>query len=142
MGVRADACPHRLSAMTDPPNELEPDDQGLLQGADMPLSSPQQRDQALDQAFDYRGDVTIHTTDGRVLKGYVFDRRDDGHRSYIRVIPADGSERINIYEDDITRLVLSGRDTAAGKSWETWVKKHQEKRARGQSASMEPEPLD
>ena len=128
--------------MSDHPNQLEPDDQVPLQGADMPLSSPQQRNQALGQAFDYRGDVTIHTTDGKVLEGYVFDRRDDGGRSCIRVIPADGSERINIYEDDITRLVLSGRDTAAGKSWETWVKKHQEKRARGESASMEPDPLD
>ena len=128
--------------MSDPSNELEPDDQGSLQGADLPLSSPQQRDQALDQAFDYRGDVTIYTTDGGVMEGYVFDRCNDESRPYIRVIPADGSERLNIYNDDITRLVLSGRDTAAGKSWETWVKKYQEKRARGQSASMEPDPLD
>lgn len=128
--------------MNDHPDELNCDDEHSLQGADLPLSSPQKRDHALDQAFDYRGDVTIHTTDGGVLEGYVFDRRDDGDRPYIRMIPTNGGERINIYEQDITRLILSGRDTAAGKSWETWVKKYQEKRARGQSASMEPEPLD
>ena len=128
--------------MNDHPNELDGDGQGPSQGADLPLSSPEQRDQALDQAFDYRGDVTIHTADGGVMEGYIFDRRADGDRPYIRVIPANGGERINIYEGDITRLVLSGRDTAAGKSWETWVKKYQEKRANGQSASMEPDPLD
>jgi hypothetical protein len=40
-------------------------------------------------------------------------------------------------------LNFSGRDTAAGKSFETWVKKYQEKKAAGEkNIGLEPEKLD
>ncbi len=107
-----------------------------------PLLTAQQRKQAFDQAFDYRGDVTIHTADGRVVQGYVFDRRSDAPQPYVRIVPSDSPQRVDIAYDQITRLEFSGRDTAAGKSWETWVKKYHEKRARGEQANLEPEPLD
>ena len=31
--------------------------------------------QALEKAFDYRGDVTITQKDGTKIEGYIFDRR-------------------------------------------------------------------
>ena len=37
---------------------------------------------------------------------------------------------------------FSGRDPAAGKSWEAWVRKYWEKKAAGQTAEIEPEALD
>jgi hypothetical protein len=43
---------------------------------------------------------------------------------------------------DIAALHFSGRDTAAGKSWEAWVRKYWEKKAAGESADIEPEQLD
>jgi hypothetical protein len=43
----------------------------------------------------------------------------------------------------IARLVFTGKDTAAGKSFETWVKKYQEKKAAGEkNIRLEPEKLD
>ena len=35
---------------------------------------------------------------------------------------------------DIAALAFTGRDTAAGKSWEAWVKKYVEKKAAGEKA--------
>ncbi len=112
------------------------------QGAVPPLATPQQRNAAMDQAFDYRGDVTIELTDGRVVEGYVFDRRSQGPDPHVRLIPRDADERMNIRYADIRSLIFSGRDTAAGKSWETWVRKYQEKKAKGEAASIESEPLE
>ena len=106
------------------------------------MATPAERHAAMDQAFDYRGDVTIHTADGQVIQGYVFDRRSDPPDPYVRIMPADGRERLAVRYADITALAFSGRDTAAGKSWETWVKKYHEKKARGESANLHPDALD
>ncbi len=40
-------------------------------------------------------------------------------------------------------MAFTGRDTAAGKSYEAWVKKYWEKRAKGEkNISIEPEALE
>jgi hypothetical protein len=119
-----------------------PDPRTGLQGLVPPLATPAERRAAMDQAFDYRGDVTLHTADGRVLEGYVFDRQSAGPEPYVRLIPKDGSERVTVPYAHITALVFSGRDPAAGKSWETWLAKYKEKKARGEKANLEPEPLE
>ena len=113
-----------------------------LEGAVPPLASQAERNAAMDQAFDYRGDITLHTADGRVIEGYIFDRRSHLPEPYIRLIPKDSNDRVTIIYKDITRLIFSGRDTAAGKSWETWLKKYQEKKAKGEAANIEAEPLE
>lgn len=113
-----------------------------LQGVEADFTDPATRTEAVERAFDYRGDVTIHTTDGRTISGYVYDRLGNVPDPFVRVMPADSLDRLTIKIADISKLVFTGRDTAAGKSWETWVKKHAEKRARGEAANIEPEPLD
>jgi hypothetical protein len=100
---------------------------------------------ALDKAFDYRGDVTITLRDGSAVEGYVFDRREGPLLAdcAVRLFPKDGDEKRAIRYADIARLAFTGRDTAAGKSWETWVKKYQEKKAAGErGVGLEPEKLD
>ena len=100
---------------------------------------------ALEKAFDYRGDVTITLRDGRKIEGYIFDRRGAKTlaESLVRVYPAKSSEKLNISYADIAALAFSGRDTAAGKSWEAWVKKYWEKRRAGEkNIGIEPEALE
>ena len=100
---------------------------------------------ALDKAFDYRGDVTITLRDGTSVEGYVFDRRAGASlaESVVRLIPKDRDEKLSIRYDEIARLAFTGRDTAAGKSWETWVKKYQEKKAAGEKdIGLAAEKLD
>jgi hypothetical protein len=116
-----------------------------LEGSVPSLASDEEIRAALEKAFDYRGDVTIALKDGRTVEGYVFDRRAGATLadSTVRLLPKDADERVAVRYADIARLAFTGRDTAAGKSWETWVKKYQQKKAAGErNIGLEPEKLD
>ena len=98
--------------------------------------------EALEKAFDYRGDVTLTQKDGSKIEGYIFDRVGGAtlSASFVRILPKNGSGRVKIAYSDIAALAFSGRDPAAGKSWEAWVKKYWEKKeVGGQGASLPPE---
>lgn len=100
---------------------------------------------ALEHAFDYRGDVLITRKDGSKIEGYVFDRRTGKTLadSIVRLLPKDGSPKTSICYADIAALAFTGRDMAAGKSWETWVRQYWEKKAAGESdISLQPEKLE
>jgi hypothetical protein len=100
---------------------------------------------ALEKAFDYRGDVTITRKDGSRVEGYIFDRRNGPtlDASVVRLIPQNASQKISIAYSDIAALAFSGRDTAAGKSWEAWVRKYWERKAAGEKGiALEPEKLE
>jgi hypothetical protein len=90
--------------------------------------------QALEKAFDYRGDVTITREDGSKIEGYIFDRRTGKslEDSIVRLFPKDSNQKVAVAYSDIAALAFSGRDTAAGKSWEAWVRKYWEKKAAGE----------
>jgi hypothetical protein len=99
----------------------------------------------IEKAFDYRGDVTITRKDNSKITGYLFDRRigPSLENSVVRLILANSNERPSIPYSDIAAIAFTGRDTAAGKSYEAWVKKYWEKRAKGETnISIEPEALE
>ena len=61
----------------------------------------------------------------------------------MRVFPRDRDEKVTVRYSEIARLAFSGRDTAAGKSWETWLRKYNEKKSAGaKNIGLEPEKLD
>jgi hypothetical protein len=100
---------------------------------------------ALEKAFDYRGDVTVTTKDGKQIEGYIFDRVAGAtlSSSFVRLLPKDSNQREKIAYADIAALAFSGRDPAAGKSWEAWVRKYWEKKSTGEGgASLQPESLE
>ena len=109
------------------------------------LASDQDLRSALEQAFSYRGDVKITRKDGSEIEGYVFDRRMGRTlaASSVRLIArADGS-KVSVSFADVARLVFSGRDMAAGKSWESWVKQYWERREAGEkNISLQPQEID
>lgn len=98
---------------------------------------------ALENAFDYRGDVTVTVrADARGGKaeqvtGYLFDRERGGGLadSSVRIMTPEGVKRTVTY-DRIARVEFTGKDAAHGKSWETWVKKYVEKKRAGEHAEM------
>ncbi len=98
----------------------------------------------LEKAFDYRGDVTLTLKDGSVVAGYLFDRKRGKTLtdSSVRLLPPTSEERITVRYADIRHIAFSDRDPAAGKSFETWVKKYIEKKLKGEKASIESEALD
>ena len=118
---------------------------GSLQGLAVKPSDEQELLQALEQAFDYRGDVTITRTDRTELEGYIFDRRTGATlaTSFVKIIPARQNVKLTLPYSEIAGLTFSGRDSAAGKSWEAWVKKYLEKKAAGETGiELKPENLD
>ncbi len=105
---------------------------------------------AIDLAFDFRGDVTITLySSPEPIEGYIFDRiaAESPAESFVRLICKQGGERRSIPYADIKRVHFSGRDTAAGKSFETWMRKYVQKKRAGEAANIESdeeatEPLD
>jgi hypothetical protein len=106
------------------------------------LASEQELREALEKAFDYRGDVTLTQKDGTKIEGYIFDRVGGAtlSASFVRILPKSGAGRLKIAYSDIAALAFSGRDPAAGKSWDAWVKKYWEKKGiGGEGASLHPD---
>ena len=141
--TQALAQPHATDALEVVPG-FERED---LQGWIPQLATEADVRAVIEKAFDYRGDVTItrKDKDGSQITGYLFDRRIGPTlaTSVIRLMLATSSERPAIPYSEIARIAFTGRDTAAGKSYEAWVKKYWEKRARGEkNISIEPEALE
>lgn len=116
-----------------------------LEGWIPSLATDEEIRAALEKAFDYRGDVTITRKDGSTIEGYLFDRRNAStlKDSIVRLYPKNANEKVSISYADIAALAFTGRDTAAGKSWEAWMKKYAERKAAGEkNIALEPEPLD
>ena len=62
--------------------------------------------------------------------------------STVRVLLRDSDERRTVRWSEIRSVSFTGKDTAAGKTWESWVKRYAEKRLSGEAASIESESLD
>ena len=116
-----------------------------LEGWVPELATEAELREALEKAFDYRGDVLLTRKDGTKIEGYIFDRRTGKTLadSAVRLFPKTGSEKLTVSYADIAALAFTGRDTAAGRSWEAWMKKYAEKKAAGEKdLSLHPESLD
>jgi hypothetical protein len=116
-----------------------------LEGWVPALASDAEVREALEKAFDYRGDITVTRKDGSKVEGYLYDRRTGATlaESVVRIMPSDRGSRVNIAYSDIAAIAFSGRDTAAGKTFDAWVKKYWEKKAAGEkNIQIEPEKLD
>ena len=108
-------------------------------------SDPARLREGVARAVDFRGDVTIVTTDGRTVVGYAFDARlgatPDPATDEIRVLPTDSNERMRVPLGSIRTLAFTGKDAASGKSWENWIRRYAEKKLAGEAASIESEAL-
>jgi hypothetical protein len=139
--------------MSEPQRNLTADELEVIEGREhhklegwVPdLASEDDLRHALEEAFDYRGDVTLTRKDGTRLEGYIFDRRQGSTlaKSVVRLIPQNSSQKISVPYSEIAAVAFTGRDTAAGKSWEAWVRKYWERKAAGEKGiALEPESLE
>jgi hypothetical protein len=116
-----------------------------VQGWVPKLATEKELRMALEKAFDYRGDVTITLKDNSKIEGYLFVRMTGPSltTSFVRVLPKDSTQKLKIAYADIAALAFTGRDTAAGKSWEAWVGKYWEKKTSGEGdLNLQPESLE
>jgi len=116
-----------------------------LEGWRPEISSPAMVEAVVECAFNYRGDITLLTTSGRTFEGYVFDRQigRSSAESKCRMILSAGGERVAVPYSEVKSIAFTGKDTATGKSFQTWVEKYLAKKAAGEkNIGIEAEPLD
>ena len=83
--------------------------------------------EAVELAFDYRGDITVTLKSGERITGFLFNREVSGPRPFLQIFPETGGTTDVAYAD-IASLAFTGEDTASGKSWEAWVSKKESER--------------
>jgi hypothetical protein len=74
----------------------------------------------VDQAFDYRGDVTLDTADGREVVGYLFNRDREVAEPFVQLFERDSGARLTLPYASIRAIRFTGKDTAAGNSYAAW----------------------
>ncbi|MBI5855837.1 MAG: hypothetical protein HZB35_11560 [Nitrospirae bacterium] len=112
--------------MTD--SKTHTSEQRPLQGRVFRPATPAELAEAIEQAFDYRGDVTVTLASGETVEGYLFNRVADGPRPSIHMYPKNASGARQFAYAELTAIALSGEDTASGTSWEAWVTKKESQR--------------
>jgi hopanoid biosynthesis associated radical SAM protein HpnH len=101
--------------------------------------------EGVEQAFDYRGDVTIKLKSGDQVEGYVYDRQGSpkSGMAKLRLMLKNEDRKVTVAQNEIEELSFTGRDMADGKSFEAWVKKYAAKKAAGETnIELVPESLD
>ncbi len=116
-----------------------------LEGWVPTLASDDDLKSALEKAFDYRGDVTLTLKSGEKVEAFIFNRQTGATlaESWVQYFAPNAPDKRKIFYADIARIEFSGKDRAAGKHWEDWVKAWNEKKAAGEkNIALNPENLD
>ena len=82
----------------------------------------------IDQAFHYRGDVTLHLASGEQVQGYVCNREPEAPCPLLHVFVKGENNPRRIFYRDIVTISFTGEDTAIGKDWEAWRDKKDSER--------------
>jgi hypothetical protein len=116
-----------------------------LEGWVPPLASDDDLRQALEKAFDYRGDVTLTLKSGERIEAFIFNRLTGPTLadSQVQYFTPSAPEKRKVSYAEIARIEFTGKDRAAGKQWADWVKKYNERKAAGEKGiALTPEALD
>ena len=116
-----------------------------LEGWVPELASENDLREALEKAFDYRGDVTITTKSGDRIEAFIFNRQTGNTLadSYVQYFAPNVATKLKLSYAEIARLEFSGKDRAAGKHWEDWVKAYNERKAAGEkNIALHPDKID
>ena len=115
-----------------------------LEGLVPPLATEDDLRNALEKAFDYRGDVTLTLKSGEKIEASIFNRQTGPTlaESWLQYFAPNAADKRKVSYADIARLEF-GKDRAAGKHWEDWVKAYNEKKAAGEkNIALHPEALE
>jgi len=116
-----------------------------LEGWIPELASDEDLKIALEKAFDYRGDISLTFKSGEKVEAYIFNRQTGKglNDSFVQYFASNAPDKRKASYADIARIEFTGKDRAAGKHWEAWLKKYAEKKAAGETnIALHPEALD
>jgi hypothetical protein len=117
----------------------------ILEGWVPELATGEELKTALEKALDYRGDVTITTKSGEKIEAYIFNRVTGSTLadSFVQYFTPKAADKRKLSYADIAGLEFTGKDRAAGKHWEDWVKAYNERKAAGEkNIALHPEKLE
>ena len=115
-----------------------------LEGSVPVLATDEDLKNALEKAFDFRGDVTITLKSGEKIEAYIFNRSTGATlaESWVQYFTPKRRRKAQACYDQISHLEF-GKDRAAGKHWEDWVKAYNEKKAAGEkNIGLVPDSLE
>lgn len=90
-------------------------------------------EEGLRATVDYRGDVTVSLKSGQKIIGYVYNV---SYPKSFDMFPRDSSRKETIKFEDVIEIAFTGEDTAHGKSWEDWMKKKADEKAKIKSEEI------
>jgi hypothetical protein len=126
--------------------ELAPGaDRENLEGWVPTLGSEEKLREAIEKASDYRGDVTLTLKSGERIEAFIFNCQTGPTLadSFLQYFTPSAPEKRKVSYAEIARVEFSGKDRAAGKHWEDWVKNYNEKKAAGEkNIALAPETLE
>jgi hypothetical protein len=87
------------------------------------------------KALDYRGDVTLTLKSGERIEAFIFNCHTGATlaESWVQYFTPSAPEKRKVGYAEIARIEFSGKDRAAGKHWEDWVKAYNAKKAAGEN---------
>ncbi|MBI4211580.1 MAG: hypothetical protein HY540_02985 [Deltaproteobacteria bacterium] len=87
--------------------------------------------QQIEQAFNYRGNVTIAFKHGNPVEGFLYNREFTNPKipenNFIDVFLKGSGEPVRYKINDLQSVALTGEDLAAGKSYAEWLEKQKKK---------------
>ncbi len=101
---------------------------GSIEGTVMECGDATARRNALQIAFDYRGDVTLDLQDGSHVVGFVYLFDESGDQVHLFVPQGKESTPRTLPASRVARVRFTGEDTAFGKSWDDWTAKAEKER--------------
>ena len=102
-------------------------ERGSLEGWEPAIGVEVSLEEAVERAFDYRGDVTVVRQDGTEVVGYLFNRNAEVSRRVVQMFDRAGNGPLTIPYAEIRTIRFTGKDTAAGKSYEAWLRRKTER---------------
>ena len=107
---------------------LPPD--GSLEGWAPAIGDGVSLDEVIDAAFDYRGNVTLERADGGSIVCYVSNRDARPYRRVLQYFDESGEGPFDLAYANVVAIRFTGKDTAAGNSYEDYQRRKAEERAR------------
>jgi hypothetical protein len=101
---------------------------GSIEGSTLDCRDAASRREALQTAFDYRGDVTLDLQDGSQLLGFVYLYNEAGDLVHLFIPQGKDSVPQTVPASRVSRVRFTGEDTAFGKSWDDWTTKAERER--------------
>lgn len=109
-----------------------------LEGAAFECRNEQDLISAINQAFEYRGDITLELHNGDKVEGYLFNRHFTSRPPHVELFIKGNSAPVAVPCADIHTVAFTGNDPANGKSWRDWVaKKEGERKAEAERLRQE-----